>query len=260
MHQFRLSRLGSLLVVAGALAVQTPASAEVVDLGLGTRIAGDTPAGAAPWVNLSLLDLGFVAGSGFDGVKNTVELQISVTPTLQPTPFTAEDLEGFGLSAYPTTGQVIGKGDLTGDEYVSAIYMNVSSALDLSKLELAWTGPMGFPIAGVAPASIAISQNGFSAGSAGLYDILISFDPGALSASSQISSKLLFTYDGGATDIDPSDFVVGGSFYAVATVWDTTGPAGVSFIGAPVPEPETWAMLGVGLAALALAKGRRRKH
>ncbi len=272
----KLKLLAALLAAIPMTALTTAASAagpiQIADIGLGSVIAGSGPAAGGNGINVRLIDLGFTAGSGFDGVKNWVELQVTTSPALEPTPFSAGDLAGFGLSPYPTVGQVQGGGSLTGGEYATAIYLNINEAavagFDYSNLAMIWTGNAGFPIPGAQPTSVTFAQDGFSLGPGGTFDVMITFGADALGPNGAISSKLAFTYNGGNTniDLDLFDVASGGGYRAAATVWGTPN-VGVGFIGgtqsvlssvAAVPEPETYAMLALGLIGVGFAVRRQQ--
>lgn len=260
-----------LMFAAGQAAAIDP-----IDMGLGAVVAGDTPGGAAPWVNAKFIDLGFLGApgvvAGFAAFQNTVELQITTTGEREPatgSPFTAQQLADFGLSAYPDLGAVQGSGNLAAGQYVNQIYLNFNPALDLAKLQLGWSGApgFGFSVPGAAPVSFETSENGFSVGDAGKFDILISFAAGALGPSGEFGSKLVFHYDGPVgsdANIDPSDFnfasvdaASGQGYTALGTVWGTT-PGGITAIAA-VPEPGTYAMLGLGILLLGFAVRRQQR-
>lgn len=272
----KMKLLAALLAAVPMAGLTTAASAagpvQMADIGLSSVIAGSGPAAGGNGINVRLIDLGFTAGSGFDGVKNWVELQITATPNLEPPPFDAGQLAGFGLSAYPMVGQVQGLGSLSTGEYATAVYLNIDEAamagFDYSKLSLLWTGGAGFPYPGANPTSMTIAKDGFSVGPGGAFDVMITFGADALGPDGAISSKLAFTYDGGNTniDIDLFDVASDGGYRAAATVWGTPN-VGVGFIGgtqsvltsvAAVPEPETYAMLALGLLGVGFAVRRQQ--
>jgi hypothetical protein len=87
----KMTRLAALLAATVGLTAPVFAAGplEGADIVLDTVIAGSGPAAGAPGINLRLYDLSFLGGSDFDGVKNWVELQVTTTPTLEPTPFDA---------------------------------------------------------------------------------------------------------------------------------------------------------------------------
>lgn len=267
-----LLRRGVALAGAAAFAAaSTVASAagpiNYFDIALDTGL----PSGATgPWVNLRFIDLGFVAGSDFDGVKNWVELQVTTTPTLEPPPFSASLLADFGLSAYPTVGQVVGLGNLPSPGSVTSVSFGLDTSavpgFDASKLALLWTGSAGFPYPGANFTSFSLSGE----------TATISFDAGALGPDGAISSKLAFTYEGGSTNIDLDLFgaPIGGSVLTrvapivgkatlsgIDDVNEITGSSVVFGSTAPIPEPSTYAMMGVGLLSLlGMARRRRREQ
>lgn len=275
----KMTRLAALLAATVGLTAPTFAAGPVdmVDIALNSTIAGSGPAVGNPGINVRLLDLGFTAGSGFNGVRNWMELQITTTPTLEPPPFTTAEVASFGLSGYPQVGQVQGLGSLSPGEYATAVYLNINESaiagFDYSKLSLIWTGNAGFPYPGANPTSMVIAQDGFSLGApGGAFDVMITFGAGALGPDGAISSKLAFTYDGGNTNIDLNLFDAtssGGAqpYIAAAQVWGTPGVVG--FIGGTeavlssvpeVPEPETYAMLALGLLGVGFAVRRQAAH
>jgi hypothetical protein len=270
----------AVFLLAGGLAMAAGHAAAIdsMDFGLDKRIAGDTLSGTTPWVNAKFIDLGFLGEpgvvAGFAAFKNTVELQITTTSERNPpgtTPaFTTEQLASFGLSQYPDLGVVQGGGNLGAGQYVNQFYLNFNPAKDLSKLQLTYAGGSccGFPVSGVAPVSFAKSQDGLALGNAGRFDMVLSYDPNAVGPSASVdtfASKLVFSYDGAAgsgtdSNLDLSDFKfgsVGGGYVAASTVWGTA-PGGIAVIGA-VPEPGTYAMMGLGLLGLGFAVRRRQR-
>lgn len=260
--------LAAAMLAAGLLTAAGHAAAiDEMNFGLDTLISGDTPASAAkPWVNAKFLDLSFLGGSGFDGVKNTMELQITTTQGRDPVSGPAisqANLDAAGLGAYPDLAVVTGNGNLVRQEYVSKFYLNFNPAKDLSKLSLSYSGDLGFPAPGVAPVSFLTSENGFDLGSAGKFDIEISFADGALGPAGGFSTKLVFIYGGplgSDQNLDLSDFRQGsdGKGMLAASRLGGTLPDGLSTIAA-VPEPSTYAMLGVGLAALGFVARRKAR-
>lgn len=272
----KMTRLAALL--AATVGLTAPAFAAgpiaITDIALDTTIAGSGPAVGSPGINVRLLDLDFTAGSEFHGVRNWVELQVTTTPTLEPPPFNAAQLAGFRLSGYPQVGQVQGLGSLSSGEYATAIYLNINESavanFDYALLNILWTGDAGFPYPGANPSSMVVSPNGFSLGGpGGAYDVMITFGPEALGPNGAISSKLAFTYDGGDTNIDIDLFAASssggsGAYIAAAQVWGTPGVVG--FIGGTeavlssvpeVPEPETYAMMALGLLGVGFAVRRQ---
>lgn len=214
--------------------------------------------------NAQFIDLGFTAGTGFDGVRNTVELQISTTATDYGTPFSAEQLVGFGFPADSNVGGVEGLGSLNSGESVNWLYFNFNPAKDLSKLQLLWTGPLGFPLPGASPVQVIVAENGIAAGDQGLFDIAINYggEGGSKLGPNAANpySKLLFVYDSYNTNIDIADFL------------EFSAPQGPGIIAAgalvtaggdlapvvAIPEPSTYAYMIGGLALIG-AIARRQK-
>jgi hypothetical protein len=274
----KMTRLAALLAVTVGLTAPALAAGpiEIADIALNTTIAGSGPAVGSPGINVRLLDLGFTAGSGFDGVKNWVELQVTTTGTLEPPPFDLDELAepSIDLAGYPQVGQVVGLGSLSAGEYATAIYLNINEAavpnFDYSLLDILWTGDPGFPYPGANPTSMVVAPNGFSLGApGGAFDVMITFGAGALGPDGAISSKLAFIYNDGATNIDLDLFAAsstGGAqaYLGAAQVWGTPGVVG--FIGGTeavlssvpeVPEPETYAMMALGLMGVGFAVRRQ---
>lgn len=259
--------LAAFLLAGGlAMAAGHGAAIDSMDFGLDKRIAGDSLGGTTPWVNAKFIDLGFLAGSGFGDFKNTMELQITTTQAREPETGPAippANLALAGLSAYPDLGVVNGAGNLGSGQYVNQVYLNFNPAKDLGKLQFAWSDDFGFPVPGANFGSISAKQDGFALGNAGKFDILISFNANALGPGAAPSSKLIFSYNGAPgsdENLDLSDFnfgSVGGGYVAASTVWGSS-PGGIAVIGA-VPEPGTYAMMGLGLLGLGFAVRRRQR-
>ncbi|MBL8534866.1 MAG: PEP-CTERM sorting domain-containing protein [Betaproteobacteria bacterium] len=238
------------LAAAGVAAFTTaPAMAEI-NLGLDRIIAPSAPSGDKPWVNIRIYDLDFLAGGAFDALAPTVEFQVSTKQ------FTFDD---------PLTGDASccvmpGRGNLAGNEELITLNMTVNPSLLAvadSELIVEWAGGApGFPDAGQAPAAISISDDP----SVDPYDITISWNVGT----NVTHSKFLVTYKVGGvvTDIDAADlaFVNQTGYSAQGVVLYKNNEnliTGAGVIGA-VPEPETYAMLGLGLIGIGLATRRRR--
>lgn len=214
--------------------------------------------------NAQFIDLGFTAGTGFDGVRNTVELQISTTATDYATPFSAEQLVGFGFPADSNVGGVEGLGSLNAGESVNWLYFNFNPAKDLSKLQLFWTGPLGFPLPGASPVRVLVAENGIAGGNQGLFDIAINYGG---EGSSKLGpnapnpySKLLFVYDDYNTNIDIADFLgfsapQGPGIIAAGAL--VTAGGGLAPVVA-VPEPSTYAFMIGGLVLIGAAARRHK--
>jgi len=243
------TRTAASLVGLSMLAMSSIASAaitidsanEILDIGLDSSISGYTPSTTAPWVNARFKDLGFLAGGAFDSLKNTMELQVTVSKTnVDP---------GIGCCDVP------GLGNIGAGAGLQTLWLN-TTGLDVSKLSLAWTGPLGFPVPGVEPASISIAENGFNLGGE-LFDIQIVFNPALFDAADSLQSKLLFTYTDADFDLEIANFLspTEGKLFAAAAI---AGPQGEPSIIAEVPEPGTLALL-TSLALGAGFAGMRRR-
>lgn len=268
-HRFRH------LALAGAcagLSLASTATGAAVPIqyadALATRPAGEK-------VNIRLIDLGFTAGTGFDDFRNTVEVNITVTAEFEPTNLTLADLDAAGLKAYsqttlvggvavPNLTSVQGLGDLPAGTAARSVNLSINEAaipgFDYSKLKLQWTGVFPFPVSGVQPDSIQIGQD-IANTTYGFFDVAI----GLVLDNGLKSSKLLFSYDDPTVDLGLDLFGANAAGH-VAMVYVQDGGPGFALTAAsyvpgsiaPVPEPSTYATLGLGLAGLALALRRRR--
>ncbi len=237
--------LGLAMLAASGMAsagITIDATNEILDIGLDSSISGFKPATQAPWVNARFKDLGFLAGGDFDSLKYTMELQVTVSPT---------DVDpGIGCCDVP------GLGNIGAGNSLQTLWLN-TTGLDLSKLQLAWTGPLGFPVPGVEPASISIAEDGFDLGGE-LFDIQIVFDPGLFDSTDLLQSKLLFTYDDPDFDLEIGNFLspTAGKLFAAAAITGANGQAGVI---AEVPEPGILALLSCLALGAGVARLRRRQ-
>jgi hypothetical protein len=148
------------------------------------------------------------------------------------------------------------------------------------QLKVYWTGASmapgvptnadTFPDAGPQPSDISTGANFYKAGVDGLFDIRLEWKDGANKLGSanpdQSFSKLLLVYDDGKTNIDASDFFFGsapakgskfGPFKAGAHIRNIPVDGEERGWIAAVPEPQTYAMLGIGLVAVAMAARRK---
>ena len=253
------------VALAAALAVSTYATAAVTDTSMPLNVSWN---GAKPtpddrtWVNALFRDFSGAGALGtFEWIRNTVELQITTDSLL-----------------HGSQAPVQGFGNLVGQEDVKSLWLNFNPSKDISKLAIYWTGapmspgPSGsdtFPDAGLKPSDmLAGPQNFDKAGADGNFDIRIDWDSGGIKLgpadSANSFSKLLLVYDNGASNLDASDFFFSsssgngspfGPFQSVAHIRNIGNDSG--WIAA-VPEPSTYAMLGVGLLGLLVASLRRK--
>ena len=155
------------------------------------------------------------------------------------------------------------------NQQLQSLFLNFNPNLDINKLAFYWTGePMPVPgipedantfgNPGTKPSDIAIASNGFYAGGGQLFDIFVTWNQPST------FSKLLLVYDDSNTDIGFSDFFLPSAtapfftppgFGPLLAAGALTGPEATI---AAVPEPSTFAMLGLGLAALGFAARRRK--
>lgn len=242
----RTSRLSSLLALA-TLWLVAPGYANE-NLGLDRVVAPSAPTSSAlPWVNVRIFDLESLAGGPFAALAPTVEMQVSAVQT----PFDDPNTGDASCCVMP------GRGNLGAGENLRALFMTVNASLFAvpgAALTVEWAGGApGFPDSGQAPASIVLSANP----AVDPFDLTIRWDPGVVVT----HSKFLLTYkvNGVTTDIDAADFMMTNptGYSAMALVEYANGSTGL--VGA-VPEPATWATLGLGLAAMALMRARPRRQ
>lgn len=233
------------LAAAGLTFAAFSVHAQEVNLQLNRVIAPSAPASAAlPWVNVRAFEL-----DGFEPLKNSVEFQIT---TNQST------LDGGPPGE---CCPVPGRGNLGTDEILRSISLTVNPSLlsvPGSALIVQWTGePVViyndvFPDSGQKPSSIAVSGNPAATD----FDITITF----AEATKVTHSKLLASYfvNGVATELNDYDlaFTNATGNSAIAVIQYANGGFGV--IGA-VPEPGTYAMLGLGILVMGFAVRRQRR-
>lgn len=237
------------LAFVGLTLTAASAVAQEINLGLDRVIASPAPASTAlPWVNVRAYEL-----DGFEPLKNTVEFQITTNQT------TLDGGDPGGCCPVP------GRGNLGAGEELRSISLTVNPALLAvpgAALIVQWTGePVViyndvFPDAGQKPSSIVVSSNPAATD----FDITISFAEGT----NVTHSKLLASYfvNNVVTELNMEDiaFVNATGYTAMAVIqYGSGGNAGFGVIGA-VPEPETYAMLGLGMIVLGFAVRRQRRR
>jgi len=233
------------LAAAGLTLAALSVQAQEVNLQLNRVIAPTAPASAAlPWVNVRAYEL-----DGFEPLKHSVEFQITTNQiTLD------EDPPG-GCCPVP------GRGNLGAGEELRSISLTVNPtllAVPGSSLIVQWTGqPVViynnvFPDAGQKPSNIIVSSDPAATD----YDITVTFAEGT----KVTHSKLLASYfiNGVATELNDYDLAYTNStgYSALAVIQYANGSFGV--IGA-VPEPGTYAMLGLGILVMGFAVRRQRR-
>lgn len=158
---------------------------------------------------------------------------------------------------------------LVGSQNVSGMYFNIDPTLNASLSNLSFTYLSGSS-SGPAASSVSVGNNAFKADGDGRYDILFSFPTGSgFNANETVTYQITgipsltaqsFNYlsaCGSPSCTGP------GNFYAAAHV-QNTGGSGSEWVGSnvgsvtAVPEANIWALMSVGLGALALRFRRRR--
>lgn len=151
-------------------------------------------------------------------------------------------------------------------ESVDALYFNINPSKDslLGSLSFAFQTGISSP----PPATLQTGADLFRADRGGLYDILLTYNPPALTTSMGPASQTYLITTGSGT-IDASDFTtwpstlgVGDTSTHLAAIHavntgDGTGQVYV-FDNAPVPEPTTLLLFGSGLAGLVGWRWRRK--
>jgi hypothetical protein len=190
---------------------------------LNVEFSGATPPeGAAPWVTITIDDGADAVGA--NGVRVTVT-----------------------------------NGNLTDQEFVPALYLNLDPSLDPTDLSFTAVNTSA-----VASVSFLTGVDSFQADGDGKFDIhlVLPPPPGNFASKFTAGETLVFDLDLGAP-LDAADFVFGsapgggqGTFFAAARV-QGIGPddEDSGWIGY-VPEPGTVSLLGLGLAGLAVVRRR----
>lgn len=200
----------------GAAAVALAAGglhAAEIDIPLSTAVTGQ-PGGTAPYVNVLLRDFSDAGDMGsYEWIRNTIEVQVT----------TGSDKYDPGPCC-----PVQGKGNLAAGDRLDALYLSVSPRIDLSKLKVYWAGePMAagpdgsnvFAASGLKPTAVMVKRDGFSAGAAGAFDIMVQWAGAQKFGPDMPYVKLLLVYDNAKSDIGLQDFTVSnGAAMAAASV------------------------------------------
>lgn len=242
-----MSRLSALagLAAAGLVLAAFSVQAQEVNLQLNQVVAPAAPASSTlPWVNVRAYEL-----DGYAPLAKSVEFQITTNQV------TLDEGAPGGCCPVP------GRGNLGVGEILRSVSLTINPSLlsvPGSSLVVQWTGePVVltgdiFPDAGQKPSGISVSGNPAATD----FDITITF----AEAAAVTHSKLLASYfiNGAAAELNDYDIAFTNStgYSAVAVIQYANGGFGV--IGA-VPEPGTYAMLGLGILVIGFAVRRQQR-
>lgn len=212
-------------VVMGLFALTAPAHSALLTYNLDYEFSGgDDPAGPPPWVSLTFDD---------GGTPGSVNLSINT-------------------------------GGLTDAEILTGLYINFDDALDLNQLAFA-------PADGNDATANAIStgSNAYKADGDGYFDILFEYPPPPGNTGALFNENETVTYSITSSEAITAlsfDFFSApgggnGTYHAAAKIQrigeDTEGSGWIGD-GAPVPEPATMLLFGVGGALVGFSRRRKK--
>lgn len=158
-------------------------------------------------------------------------------------------LGGAGITGFS------GSATLTGTKLLSGGY-NITAATGTTIIDPNFANQAYTYIPNPSPPFVSVSPDGFTN-----YDGLV------LNGTPSLTQYgLLWT--GNVNGADENIFYIGGGLYAIQDVWDQNslnGPSSsesvinLSITQSAVPEPATWALMGLGFAGLGFAKYRKVK-